>query len=90
MQQDIFQWNYSSESWNKLEIVASNGNLRFSEIQLKGNAILRLGQINLILLTFKYLPIILLVVGPIIVIGGFITIKNRKLMKKIKKEYDLF
>ncbi|MFX0000744.1 MAG: ABC transporter substrate-binding protein [Candidatus Hodarchaeota archaeon] len=88
-EQEIFQWNYSSQSWNKLEIVASNINLRFSEIQLKGNAILRLGDINLILLTFRYLPIILIIIGPIIVLISVVLNKNRNLMKKIKEEYDV-
>ncbi|MFX1502195.1 MAG: ABC transporter substrate-binding protein [Promethearchaeota archaeon] len=87
--QEVFQWDYSTQTWNKLEVVASNTNLRFSEIQLKGNAILRLGQIDLFLLTFRYLPIILIIIGPIIVLTSIILIKNRNVMKKIKEEYNL-
>jgi peptide/nickel transport system substrate-binding protein len=89
-EQGIFRWNYSTQSWNKLEVVASNTSLRFSEIKLKGNVILRLGKVDLLLLTFRYLPIIILIIGPIIVLGGLITIKNRNIRKKLKKEYDLF
>ncbi|MFX1235603.1 MAG: hypothetical protein ACFFBY_13780, partial [Promethearchaeota archaeon] len=77
------------QSWNKLEVVSSNPNLRFSEVKLKGNAILRLGQKNLILLTFVYLPIILIIIGPIIVLASLTIIKNRKIMKNVKKEFDL-
>ncbi|MFX1303091.1 MAG: ABC transporter substrate-binding protein [Promethearchaeota archaeon] len=88
-EQEVFEWNYTTQSWNRLEIITSNTNLRFSEIQLKGSAILRLGYIDLILLTYKYLPIILIIIGPIIALTSIIIVKNRKLMKKIKEEYDL-
>ncbi|MFW9829476.1 MAG: ABC transporter substrate-binding protein [Promethearchaeota archaeon] len=88
-EQEVFQWNYTTQSWNKLEVVSSNPNLRFSEVKLKGNAILRLGQKNLILLTFVYLPIILIIIGPIIVLASLTIIKNRKIMKNVKKEFDL-
>ncbi|MFW9969837.1 MAG: ABC transporter substrate-binding protein [Candidatus Odinarchaeota archaeon] len=87
-EQEIFQWNFSTQSWKKLEIIDSNINLRFSEVQIKGSAILRLSEINLILLTFRYLPIILIVVGPIIVLTSLILNKNRKFMKEIKNEYE--
>ncbi len=87
-EQEIFQWNFSSQSWDALGVDASNTNLHFSEIHLNGSAILRLGQINIILLTFRYLPIILIVIGPIIVLASIIIIKNRKLIEKIKEEYD--
>ncbi len=87
-EQEVFQWNYSTQFWNKLELIASNTSLRFSEVKLKGDAILRLGYINIILLTFRYLPIILIIIGPIIALTSFVIIKNRKLMKTIKEENE--
>jgi peptide/nickel transport system substrate-binding protein len=85
--QDVFQWNNSTQSWNKLELIVSNIDLRFSEIQIKGNAILRLGQLTLFLLTFKYLPIIVIIIGPTIVLISIIIVKNQRLMQKIKEEF---
>ncbi|MHA2087242.1 MAG: hypothetical protein ACW972_03130, partial [Promethearchaeota archaeon] len=87
-EQEIFQWNYSSQSWDKREIIASDSNLRFSAVQLNGSVILRLGQVNLLLLTFRFLPIIVIIIGPIITLSSLILFKNRKLMKKIEEEYE--
>ncbi|MFX1470467.1 MAG: ABC transporter substrate-binding protein [Promethearchaeota archaeon] len=87
--QEVFQWDYNNQSWINLEVIASNLNLRFSEVQLNGNVILRVGLPHLIELTFKYLPIIIIIVGPLISISTFIIIKNRKFSKKIKEEYGL-
>lgn len=87
--QDIFQWNYSSQSWDKLEIINSNTKLRFSEVRLKGNVILRLGVIDLIILTYRYLPIVLLIITPIISVSSYVILKNKKMMKKIKEEFEV-
>ncbi|MFX0010474.1 MAG: ABC transporter substrate-binding protein [Candidatus Hermodarchaeota archaeon] len=87
--QEVFQWNFSSKSWDKLEIIKSNINLRFSEIRLKGNAVLRIGIEDIIELTFRYLSIILIIVIPIVSLSGVVIMKNRKIMKKVKEEYGL-
>ncbi|MFW9827609.1 MAG: ABC transporter substrate-binding protein [Candidatus Thorarchaeota archaeon] len=83
-EQEIFQWNHTTQLWDELEIINSNTNLRYSEVKLKGSVILRLSQIDLLLLTFRYLPVILIIIGPILALTSFILIKNRKFMKKIK------
>jgi peptide/nickel transport system substrate-binding protein len=87
-EQEIFLWDSGTQSWNSLELIASDTDLRFSEIQLKGNVILRLGKIDLILLTFRYLPIIVIIIGPIVALISIIIIKNQRLMKKIEEEFD--
>jgi len=86
--QEVFQWNYSTQSWNKLNLIATNTTLRFSEVRLMGNVILRISMPDLILLTFRYLPIVLIIIIPIIGFSALIINRNRKLIKKIKVEYD--
>lgn len=86
--QEVFQWNFSSQSWDKLDIIRSNIDLRFSEVRLKGNVILRIGTLDLLELTFRYFSIILIIILPIISVSGVVIRKNRKMMKKIKEEFD--
>ena len=86
--QEVFQWNYSTQSWNKLELIATNTTLRFSEVRLMGDVILRISIPDLLMLTFRFLPIILIIIIPIIGLSVLIINKNRKLVKKIKEEYD--
>jgi peptide/nickel transport system substrate-binding protein len=83
-------WIENTNSWQDLVPIASNNSLRFIEVKLSGNTIIKFGEVLQIgRLTFEYLPASILFV---ICIGGVIVViigGNAKFLSDLKKRYKL-
>jgi peptide/nickel transport system substrate-binding protein len=85
----LFQYNFDSESWEELKIIASNHILHYVQVELQGGfKLLRLGEL-LAELTYRLLPIISIFSGVLIVIITTTLTQNLKTASEIKRRTGL-
>ena len=84
------QWIENSNSWQDLVSISSNNSLRFVEVQLSGNAIIKFGEVlHIGKLTFQFLPVSIVFFLGICGVIVLIVRGNIKFLIGLRERYKL-
>lgn len=84
----LFRYDANKEEWVELNIVSSNPDLRYLEVVLSGDVLIRLSEAS-IKLTFRYFPFVFLIIGGSVSIATLTTISNLRKVREIKARCGL-
>ncbi|MFX0088173.1 MAG: hypothetical protein ACFFAU_21140, partial [Candidatus Hodarchaeota archaeon] len=83
----FYRYNENSRSWSPLQIFASNSSLRYIEVELPGGShLLSFGKQ---IIMYKFLPIISLLFGSVLLFAVLIVFYNQLQIIQFKRRYNL-
>ena len=83
----MHKWNEEKNSWEELVPYYTNSSLRYVEVVVFGNIIVRFGLMDLAI-KFRFLPIFSILVLSMMVIIGITVVYNQKTTKYLLRRYD--
>ena len=83
----VEKWNKSTKKWLGIETTIANTKLRFIEVKVEGNIIIRLDE--RIIKTYLWVPFFSLGILSLALCTGYIIQKNLKYYARTKKKYEL-